>query len=95
MKQHVIVKKKKSRKDFFFYGSTAKKLVASCRKQSAVVRLRRRVYRIIATGMIIKGWHQRGYQPMPYGTLTVLGSHSCVALSSVKATKLYHTMPEA
>ncbi|RKY07526.1 MAG: hypothetical protein DRP66_06515 [Planctomycetota bacterium] len=32
---------------------------------------------------------------MPYGTLTVLGSHSCVALSPVKATELYHTMPEA
>jgi len=53
------------------------------------------VYRIIAAGMIVKGWHQRGYQPMPYGTLTVLGSHSCVALSPVKATELYHTMPEA
>ena len=32
---------------------------------------------------------------MPYGALTVLGSHSCVALSPVKATELYHTMPEA
>ena len=74
-------------------GSTAKKLVACCRKL-----LRHGftgVYRIIAAGMIVKGWRQRGCQPMPYGTGTVLGSHCCVGLSPVKATELYHAMPEA
>ena len=41
------------------------------------------VYRITATGKIVKGWRQRGYQPMPYGDLAVLRSHSCVAPSAV------------
>ena len=32
---------------------------------------------------------------MPLGTATVLGSHSCVALSPVTATGLYQNVPGA
>ena len=45
--------------------------------------------------MIVKGWHHRGHQPMPYGTLAVLRSQCCVGLSGARATVLYHTMPAA
>ena len=53
------------------------------------------VYRLKATGIIITGWCHRRYQPHAIGRATVLGSHSCVALSPVTVTTLYHDMPEA
>ncbi len=38
-----------------------------------------------------KGRCQQGRRPMPYGTVTVLGSHFCVALSPVTARSFYLT----
>jgi hypothetical protein len=53
------------------------------------------VFRFEATGIIIKGWNLKRYQPMPFGAAMVLGSHSCVALSPMTVMRLYQNMPEA
>jgi len=45
---------------FFFFGSHRKKLVKNC---SIAASCEAGVYRIVATGIIIKGWHQTRYQP--------------------------------
>jgi hypothetical protein len=54
-----------------------------------------RVRRIEATSAFAKGRHPRDIGPMPCGTATVLGSHSCGALSPVAARPFYQTMLEA